>query len=172
MTIIDISYLDKVKSTNEYSINLIKKKISFKGIVVSDIQTSGRGRYGNKWISNKGNIFCSVYKKVKNFEDIYDAQYNSLRIVVKYLKKKGIQKEKIKIKQPNDILIDNKKICGILIESIKYKKNLYLVIGIGLNLISSPKIVNYNTTFLNKYVKNKINKFDFVNFIKKNIKNF
>ena len=91
---------------------------------------------------------------------------------MKYLKKKGIQKEKIKIKQPNDILIDNKKICGILIESIKYKKNLYLVIGIGLNLISSPKIINYNTTFLNKYVKNKIDKFDFVNFIKKNIKSF
>ena len=98
MTIIDISYLDKVKSTNEYSINLIKKKISFKGIVVSDIQTSGRGRYGNKWISNKGNIFCSVYKKVKNFEDIHDAQYNSLRIVVKYLKKKRNSKRENKNK--------------------------------------------------------------------------
>ena len=164
--------MDKVKSTNDYSMSLIKKNISTKGIVVTDIQTNGRGRYGNNWISNKGNIFCSIYKKVKNHEDIYDAQFNSLRIIVKFFTTIGVNKKKIKIKQPNDILIDNKKICGILVESSKYKKNLYLIIGIGLNLISSPKIKNYGTTFLNKYVQNKIDKFDFVNFTKKNIKHF
>ena len=102
----------------------------------------------------------------------YDAQFNSLRIIVKFFTKIGVNKKKIKIKQPNDILIDNKKICGILVESSKYKKNLYLIIGIGLNLISSPKIKNYSTTFLNRYVKNKIDKFDFVNFTKQNIKFF
>ena len=172
MTIIDISYLDKVKSTNDYSINLIKKNISTRGIVVSDIQTNGRGRYGNNWISNQGNIFCSVYKEVKNHKDIHNAQFNSLKVIVKFLKKKGVYKKKIKIKQPNDIYIDNKKICGILVESAKYKKNLFLIVGIGLNLISSPKIKNYSTTFLYRYVKNKIGKFDFVNFTKQNIKFF
>ncbi len=171
MTLIDISYLDKVKCTNDYSINLIKKNISTKGIVVSDIQTNGRGRYGNSWISKEGNIFCSIYKKVNNHKDIHDAQFNSLRIVMNFLKKTGVNK-KIKIKQPNDILIDNKKICGILIESIKFKKNLYLVVGIGLNLKSSPKITNYGTTFLNRYVKIKVKKLDFINFTKKNIKFF
>ncbi len=172
MTLIDISYLDKVKSTNDYSINLIKKNISIRGIVVSDTQTNGRGRYGNKWISNKGNIFCSIYKKVKNHKDIHNAQFNSLRIIVKFLKKTGVHKKKIKIKRPNDILIDNKKICGILVESTKYDKNLYLIVGIGLNLINSPKIMNYRTTFLNKYVKKKIDIFEFVDFTKKKIKFF
>ena len=94
MTIIDISYLDKVKSTNDYSINLIKKNISTKGIVVSDIQTNGRGRYGNNWISNAGNIFCSIYKKVKNHKDIMNAQFNCLKIIVKFLKKVGVKKTK------------------------------------------------------------------------------
>ena len=164
--------MDKVKSTNDYSINLIKKNISTNGIVVSDIQTNGRGRYGNNWISNQGNVFCSIYKKVKNQKDIYDAQFNSLRAIIKFLKKAGVYKNKINIKQPNDIFIDNKKICGILIESIKYKKNLYLIVGIGLNLISSPKIKDYSTTFLNRYVKNKIDRFDFVKFTKQNIKLF
>ncbi len=162
--------MDKVKSTNDYSINLIKKNISVSGIVFSDVQTNGRGRYGNKWISNRGNIFCSIYKKSKNHKDIYNAQFRSLKIIAKFLKKIGVKK--IKIKQPNDILIENRKICGILIESIKYKNNLYIIIGIGLNLISSPKIKNYGTTFLNKYLKKKINKFDFVNFAKQNIKCF
>ena len=81
-------------------------------------------------------------------------------------------KKKINIKQPNDILVDNKKICGILVEGIKYKKNLYLIVGIGLNLITSPKIKNYSTTFLQRYVKNHISKFDFVKFTKQNIKFF
>jgi len=172
LTSIDISFLNKVESTNDYSINLIKKNISIRGIVFSDIQTNGRGRRGNYWISNKGNVFCSIYKKVKNHKDILNAQFNSLKIIVKFLKKIGVNKKKIKIKQPNDILIDNKKICGILVESTKYKKSLYLIVGIGLNLISSPKIENYRTTFLNKYAKKKINKFEFVNFTKKKIKFF
>ena len=71
MNSIHISYLDEVKSTNDFSIDLIKNNISFNGIVISDVQTKGRGRYGNNWISHKGNIFCSIYKEVKNHKDIY-----------------------------------------------------------------------------------------------------
>tara|TARA_E500000178_G_scaffold321893_1_gene346206 strand:- start:283 stop:705 length:423 start_codon:yes stop_codon:yes gene_type:complete len=140
--------------------------------VISDVQTKGRGRYGNNWISHKGNLFCSIYKKVKNRKDIYDAQFKSLRIVKKYLSKSGIQNTIIKIKKPNDILIKYKKICGILVESIRYRKNLYLIVGIGLNLVQSPKIKYYKTTYANKYTKKNIKKLSFVNFIKQNIKNF
>ena len=172
MNSIHISHLDEVKSTNDFSIDLIKNNISFDGVVISDMQTKGRGRYGNNWISRKGNVFCSIYKKVKNHKDIYDAQFKSLRIVKKYLAKSGIQNSIIKIKKPNDILIDCKKICGILVESIRYKKNLYLIVGIGLNLIHSPKIKYYKTTYIKKYTKKNIEKLSFVNFIKQNIKHF
>ena len=172
MNSIHISHLDKVRSTNDFSIDLIKNNISCNGIVISDVQTKGRGRYGNNWISHKGNLFCSIYKKVKNRKDIYDAQFKSLRIVKKYLSKSGIQNTIIKIKKPNDILIKYKKICGILVESIRYRKNLYLIVGIGLNLIQSPKIKYYKTTYANKYTTKKIEKLSFVNFIKQNIKNF
>ena len=172
MNSIHISHLDKVRSTNDFSIDLIKNNISCNGIVISDAQTKGRGRYGNNWISHKGNLFCSIYKKVKNRKDIYDAQFKSLRIVKKYLSKSGIQNTIIKIKKPNDILIKYKKICGILVESIRYRKNLYLIVGIGLNLVQSPKIKYYKTTYANKYTKKNIKKLSFVNFIKQNIKNF
>ena len=172
MTSIDICYLDKVKSTNDFSIKLIKNNISTDGIVISDIQTKGRGRYGSKWISYNGNIFCSIYKKVKNHKNIHEAQFNSLKIVKKYLIKKGILNKNIKIKEPNDILIDYKKICGILVESIRYKNNLYLIVGIGFNLIKSPKIKFKKTTYLKKYLSKNIDKFGFVNFIKQNIRHF
>jgi len=58
-----------------------------------------------------------------------------------------------------------------LIESIKFKKKLFLVVGIGINIVSSPKIKDYRTTFLNRFLKNKVQKIHFVNFLKKNINN-
>jgi len=169
LNLFHISYLDEIESTNDFSISLIKKNISDKGIVFSDIQTKGRGRYGNKWVSIKGNIFCSLYKKVSNHKDILKYQYKILKIVKNFLIKSGLKENDIQIKEPNDILIKNKKICGILIESCINKKNIFLIAGIGLNLISSPHLKKYKTTYLNKYLKKKINKLDFVEFLKKKV---
>jgi len=160
--------LDKTNSTNEFCINLIKNNISTNGIVSAEIQTNGRGRYGNKWISKKGNIFLSFYKKIKLQRDIIKYQYKVLKIVKNFLIKKGLKEQNIQIKDPNDILINNKKICGILVESYKNNKSLFVIAGIGLNLASSPNLKKYRTTFLNKYLKKKVNKLDFLEFIKKN----
>ncbi len=169
LSIINIFYLDKTKSTNDFCFELLKQDLSRSGIVICDHQSKGRGRYGRKWISRKGNIFCSVYKQVKNHKAIIEAQFSSLEIVKNYLIKLGIKKNIIKIKEPNDILIKDKKISGILIESFKSNKKLFLVVGIGLNLISSPIKVDYKTTFLNKYLLKKVDKMHFINFLKKNI---
>lgn len=160
--------MDKTNSTNEFCINLIKNNISTNGIVSAEIQTNGRGRYGNKWISKKGNIFLSFYKKIKLQRDIIKYQYKVLKIVQNFLIKKGLKEQNIQIKDPNDILINNKKICGILVESYKNNKSLFVIAGIGLNLVSSPNLKKYKTTFLNKYLKKKVNKLDFLEFIKKN----
>ena len=162
--------MDKTNSTNEFCINLIKNNISTNGIVSAEIQTNGRGRYGNKWISKKGNIFLSFYKKIKLQRDIIKYQYKVLKIVKNFLIKKGLKEQNIQIKDPNDILINNKKICGILVESYKNNKSLFVIAGIGLNLASSPNLKKYRTTFLNKYLKKKVNKLDFLEFIKKNFK--
>ena len=160
--------MDKTNSTNEFCINLIKNNISTNGIVSAEIQTNGRGRYGNKWISKKGNVFLSFYKKIKLQRDIIKYQYKVLKIVKNFLIKKGLKEQNIQIKDPNDILINNKKICGILVESYKNNKSLFVIAGIGLNLVSSPNLKKYKTTFLNKYLKKKVNKLDFLEFIKKN----
>ncbi len=168
MNLSHVSLLDKTNSTNEFCINLIKNNISTNGIVSAEIQTNGRGRYGNKWISKKGNIFLSFYKKIKLQRDIIKYQFKVLKIVKNFLIKKGLKEQNIQIKDPNDILINNKKICGILVESYKNNKSLFVIAGIGLNLVSSPNLKKYKTTFLNKYLKKKVNKLDFLEFIKKN----
>ena len=66
-------------------------------------------------------------------------------------------KKKARLKLPNDILINKKKICGILQEKIQNKEASYLIVGIGLNLIKSPKIKGYLTTNLYDLTQTKVN---------------
>ena len=60
---IKIKKYKKVKSTNDIAIKLIKKNFSEPTLVTSEKQTNGRGRVGKKWISNKGNLFISLFFK-------------------------------------------------------------------------------------------------------------
>ena len=77
-------------------------------------------------------------------------------------------KSSITIKKPNDILIERKKVCGILQETIFKNGKKFLIVGIGINLINSPNIIKYKTTFLNNYSKKKISKIKLFNEIKFN----
>ena len=99
----------------------------------------------------------------------------SLSKKVYTLLKKSLEKfvnEKITIKFPNDLLIKGYKVCGILQETVNYNNKKYFIIGIGINLIKSPKIVNKQVSFLQKYNNNKIKKTDIYKNIKKNFEKF
>ena len=137
-----IKKFKKVKSTNDIAINLIKKSISKPTLIITETQTNGRGRIGKKWISKKGNLFISLFFKF-NPKKINFKQFSVLNALV--IKKAISSKilKKIKIKWPNDLLINNKKFCGILQEVIKFKNCNYLVVGIGLN----TNIVPQNKSF-------------------------
>ena len=156
-------FFKKVKSTNETAIRLIKRGEK-NGIISSDIQTNGKGQRGKKWISKKGNLFLTIFFNINNQLSI--KKLTSLNLFI--LKKIITNQIKVKthVKLPNDILIYKKKVCGILQEII-FKNNIkYLIIGIGINIISSPVIENYPATYLNKYSKKKINKIKLINEIK------
>ena len=155
----------KVKSTNQTAIRLIKSSKNEFGLIVSEAQSKGKGQYGRKWISYKGNIFLSFFYKLENI----NLSLNSLTKINCFLVKDVISKyykKKITFKLPNDLLINKKKICGILQEKIEKSKKQYLVVGIGFNLIKSPYISNYPTTNLLKITNQKINKKKFVKELK------
>ena len=155
----------KVKSTNDTAIRLIKSGIN-SGLVSTNIQTKGKGQRGNKWISKKGNLFISIFFKIDSNLSLKKITTINLSILKKIISSQITGK--IYIKLPNDILIYKKKVSGILQEIMYKNNNKYLIAGIGINIVSSPNIINYPTTYLNKYSKKKINKIRMINIIKIN----
>lgn len=154
-----------VNSTNNTALRLIKTTNYQFGMITAISQKLGKGQYGKKWISYKGNLFVSFFLKIQNqnlnFEKITKL---NCELVRKLLSK--FYKKKISIKPPNDLLINEKKICGILQESIIKDEQQYLIIGIGINLIKSPYIKDYPTTNLFELIKKKIDKNEFQNKLK------
>ena len=153
----------KVGSTNNTAMRLIKKGIK-NGIIISDLQTKGRGQRGNKWFSKKGNLFMTVFFEISKKLSIKKIVKLNILIIKKIIKKTS--NSSITIKKPNDILINKKKVCGILQETMFNSNRKFLVVGIGINLNSSPKVKKYETTHLNNYTKKKINKMELFDNIK------
>jgi len=136
-----VIYLDQVDSTNNYAKEMALKGEKKNFLVITDNQTSGRGRFNRSWISQKGKdlTFSICLKLNKSIQDFYKftilsglAVYHTLRDFIS----EG-QKEFLKIKWPNDIYFENKKICGILSEMITEEMIMnYIIIGIGINVNS------------------------------------
>ena len=148
-------YFKRIKSTNDQAIQMIKKGKE-KGIIIADLQTKGRGQYGKKWISQKGNLFMTVFYKINKEKNLNFLTNYNCRLVKSALR--NFINKKITIKPPNDLLISKKKVCGILQETIFFKLNKLIIVGIGLNIIKSPNVKGYKPTFLNEFTAKKINK--------------
>ena len=143
----EIFKFESVTSTNDAAINLIKEEQKVLGCVCASVQTKGRGTHGREWISEKGNFFGSIFFPLKKHYPSFNefSTINSIIIsdVIKYFCKKG----NINLKFPNDVFVNGKKICGILQELITSNDKKFLIIGIGVNILSSPNINDkYQTT--------------------------
>ena len=136
-----------INSTNDRAFQIIKNTNNKSGIVIAEKQKRGRGQYGKKWTSFKGNLFVSIFFEV----NMLQLSLNNLTKINCLLVKKllsNFYKDKIVVKKPNDLLIKNMKISGILQEKILKSDMTFIVVGIGVNLIKSPIIKDYLTTNL------------------------
>ena len=153
---IKIKKYKKVRSTNDIALKLIKKNISEPTLITTEKQTNGRGRVGKKWVSNKGNLFISLFFKF----DQKKITFKQFAVLNAFLIKKVISKtvsKKIKIKWPNDLLFNRHKFCGILQEVIKFGDFDYLIVGIGLNTNIVPQNKSFKSTCLKNILSKKIN---------------
>ena len=154
-----------VKSTNDVALKLAKKKNSKPTMIVSEIQSHGRGTMGKKWISQKGNLFISIFFEMNQKK----INFKHFAILNAYLLKNVLSKlfsKKIKIKWPNDLMHNKKKICGILQEVVSYNDKKFLVVGIGVNTNIDPKNKGFSSTSLKKIMEKNIDNNKVLNNIK------
>ena len=126
-----LKVFDTIGSTNDYLLSKEKNKNEDIKICIAEEQTKGRGRRGKSWISPKfKNIYFSLNSYLKK-EDLSGLSIAVALSVSKVLTKINVMSL---IKWPNDLLVGNKKICGILIETAKVGELTKVVIGIGINV--------------------------------------
>lgn len=145
----------KINSTNEKAKELAKKGL-FDIVVVAEEQTKGKGRFDRKWISSEGGLYFSILLREKNIEKAKYLTFIAALSVVKSIEKAGL---KTKLKWPNDVHINKKKLCGILTETFSGKES-YVVVGVGINVNQSKfnKKISDIATSLKLELNKKINK--------------
>ena len=146
-------------STNDDALNFSKVTECEKFIITADAQNNGRGRRGRSWLGYTGNLFMSLGVKVelKDIGQLVFVVGLSLAEAIKGLSADN----KVEIKWPNDVLVNDKKISGMLLEKAE---NDFMIIGIGVNIKHSPKddsMIYPATSMIEEGVD--IEKFDFMN---------
>ena len=129
---------DKIPSTQDYAHDLIANgNATNKTVVAALAQSAGRGRYKRTWVSHHGNLYASFIYKISERDP--KLSYAVAVAIAETLISFGLHPQ---IKWPNDVLIDGKKISGVLIE---YARN-FVIVGIGINVKTCPTVKEYKTT--------------------------
>ena len=97
-------------------------------VVMAETQTAGRGRYGRTWQSPKGNLYMSLVLPDMGKNTPYIAFLTAVAVA------DSLPDFNVSLKWPNDVLLDGKKLAGILVERVGDK----IIVGIGVNVISNP----------------------------------
>lgn len=179
-----IHYFAKLDSTMLEAKKCITLQKSCPRLIIAGEQTQGKGRFGRIWFAPKGNLYVTIIQPIEHpidqipiivgvavaevliqligqttvchsdeRQDPEKSDAINTQCEISLLDSDVRQNDKsgiVTLKHPNDVLIDGKKICGILIE--KYEP--FYSVGIGINIVSSPLVQSYETTFLHQYNPN------------------
>lgn len=143
--------VDKCISTNDLAKSLAEQGAPHGTWTSCRIQEVGRGRLGRKWQSIEGNLFLSLIIRI---EDLHLWSWIPLATavgVVQFLRKKFPSLE-VRVKWPNDIYLNGRKLGGILCESVGGSRS-FVIAGLGLNCIASPNDPDLNATDLTTSLK-------------------
>jgi BirA family biotin operon repressor/biotin-[acetyl-CoA-carboxylase] ligase len=128
-------HIETVDSTNLFA----RVHLEHGTVITAARQTAGRGRYGRDWTSPEGNLYLSLVWRVRDFDDAGKYAFLSAVALAAALKAAvGDNDLPLQLKWPNDVLLGGKKLCGILLEAETKADQLYLIIGVGVNLVHAP----------------------------------
>lgn len=147
-------------STNRLAKELARDGANHLTLVSAHQQSSGRGRYGREWISSAGNVFWSmILRPASGWPSLTGLSHVAALAVHATIVSFVGDGAHVQIKWPNDVLVNGKKIAGILIEASPLTANMnnihvercineWVVVGIGINVTDYPAEVNYPATSL------------------------
>ena len=131
----EIEYFEEINSTHTYAKEIAEKIENNGKLLLAEVQTAGIGTKGRKWYTGKGkNIAATIILH----PDCKANELDGLTIKIAEIIKESIYElygYELKIKEPNDLMFNNKKICGILTEIHTRGENIvYLLISFGFNV--------------------------------------
>src|ERR1700736_3005157 len=140
-----IQHHERIGSTNDEARQLAAAGAPHGTVVHADEQIAGRGRFGRTWYSPPGNLYLSVLLRL----DLPPAGSTELSFVTALTVADAVdallpKQSKSTLKWPNDVLVNEGKIAGILVESVDDAQ----IIGIGLNVLEAPRNAPYKTATL------------------------
>lgn len=161
---------ETIDSTNDCAKVLVTNNQPEGTLVISEYQTKGHGRFKRDWVSEPGkNLLFSIILK----PNIDEKHYHLLTFFIANSIAQVIEKDfKIKVmaKWPNDLLINEKKFCGILLESVMKDNICYIICGIGININQTVFHDNIkNATSLKRELHKDIDRIKFLQNILKNL---
>tara|TARA_B100000989_G_scaffold257195_1_gene206629 strand:- start:1032 stop:1832 length:801 start_codon:yes stop_codon:yes gene_type:complete len=149
---INVIKKESTGSTNEDMALLAKQGIAPWTVVQALVQTSGRGRHGKSWDSQIGNLFMSLLLR-PNVNRMRWGELSLLSaIAVASTLSDYVDSQIIEVKWPNDVLINGKKIAGILLEVADFNvEEPSVIVGVGVNISKTPEKFEYPVTCINDY---------------------
>ncbi len=136
-----VYYFDTIDSTQNFALKLASRPYENGSLVIAKKQTRGRGRQNRKWVSPKGGIWVSILLK-PNFELTEASLFPMITSLALAIALEKILKIKPRLKWPNDVTINNKKVAGILVDAAAESNQIqYLAVGVGINFKIEPRTV-------------------------------
>ncbi|HDT11445.1 MAG TPA: biotin--[acetyl-CoA-carboxylase] ligase, partial [bacterium] len=131
---VNFYHFDEIDSTMDESERLVNKGVK-RGIVIADCQTGGYGRNNKNWFSpGNGNIYISFFERIDPSFPL-DLIPQRVALAVYETVKSFVEDDSARVKWPNDILLDMKKVSGVIARSMQLKKERFYICGIGINTV-------------------------------------
>ncbi len=156
---IKIIHIDKTSSTQDAVVEYLKNDYYPSILLIAKIQTKGRGRREDDWVSPEGGFWATLGISISL--DLNKSQLALFHYFTAIMLTRVIKEEYnlvVQIKWPNDLLYENKKLAGILIDYIVSPRRNYLLIGMGVNLNNSSNAMPNNLKSITISIKDIIKK--------------
>lgn len=144
---------EQVESTNDTAYALGRDGAPQNTVVLAERQTKGKGKADRQWVSEPGNLFVSWIKRPDiSLQEAGELVFVTGLAACRMLEREGVS---ARLKWPNDVLLEGKKLAGILLESRSFSSGKldFIVTGVGMNLVSAPALAAAMTTRLQAHVE-------------------